>query len=248
MSHIHTARQGKALILTMARPARRNALTLAMYDAMTAALHEAAADPDVAAVCLRGEGGAFTSGNDLMDFMQNPPSGQDSPVFRFLQAVLDFPKPLVAAVQGFAIGIGTTVLLHCDLAFADDSATFQMPFVNLALVPEAASSLLLPATMGHRRASELLLLGDRFDAHKAREYGLLNAVWDPADFDQKLADTLTALCERPAESLRLTKQLLKARHRAATQDAMLEEAAHFITRLQSPEFFQVLQGFLARKA
>lgn len=247
MTDIQTARHGAILTLTMARPKRRNALTLAMYEQMTAALEQAAQDDSVRVVCLRGAEGTFTSGNDLMDFMQHPPTGPESPVFGFLRAVLDFPKPLVAAIQGYAIGIGTTVLLHCDLAYADNTAVFQMPFVNLALVPEAASSLLLPRDIGMRRASELLLLGERFDAARACRDGLINEVWAPEDFERHLQQKLALLASRPPTSMRLSKKLLRDRDREDTYHVMVEEGRYFVERLSSPEFMQVVQEFLKKK-
>ncbi len=244
---IHIDIQGHIMTLTMARPKRRNALTLAMYEAMTEALDLAKAQEEIRAVCFKGAEGAFTSGNDLMDFMKSPPTGQDSPVFCFLRALVDFPKPLVAAVQGYAVGIGTTMLLHCDLVYADTTALFQMPFVNLALVPEAASSLLLPQTVGHQRASELLLLGERFDAATALRYGMLNDVYETDQFDQKVQERLETLASKPPTSVVLSKKLIKDRGRAQIDAVMLEEAAYFVERLASPEFMAVVQSFLAKR-
>jgi enoyl-CoA hydratase/carnithine racemase len=179
--------------------------------------------------------------------MQDPPTGPESPVFGFLRAVLDFPKPLVAAIQGYAIGIGTTVLLHCDLAYADTSAVFQMPFVNLALVPEAASSLLLPRDIGMRRASELLLLGERFSAQRAHRDGLINDVWAPEDFEANLHHKLELLASRPPTSMRMSKKLLRDRDREDTYHVMVEEGRYFVERLASPEFMQVVQSIINKK-
>src|SRR5579859_2852641 len=176
MINAHTS--DGACEIAMARPQRKNALTLAMYAAMTEALEAAGRDDAVRAVLIRGEGGSFTSGNDLGDFMQSPPTDENSPVLRFLAKLSAFDKPLVAAVEGHAIGIGTTMLLHCDLVYAAPSARFQLPFVNLALVPEAASSFLLPRLAGHVHAAELLFFGEPFDAATARDLGIVNAVAD----------------------------------------------------------------------
>src|SRR6185369_3520198 len=162
--------------LEIARPEKKNALTAAMYQALADALRAAAEDPAVRAVLITGQPGVFTSGNDLEDFMQRPPQGADSPVLRFMRALLDCDKPVVAAVTGAAIGIGTTMLLHCDFVYVSDEARLAMPFVSLGLVPEFASSLLLPQLLGQQRAAEKLLLGDPFTPEQAVDWGLAHAV------------------------------------------------------------------------
>ena len=164
------------LTLTFNRPNRKNALTLAMYTTLAEELSQAKEKSEVRAVVITGHGDAFTSGNDLKDFMQNPPQSLDTPVFAFLKEMLEFPKPILAAVNGAAIGIGTTMLLHCDFVYAHNEVVFQMPFIRLGLVPEAGSSYLLPLMAGHRKASELLLLGEKFDAQTAQEVGIINQV------------------------------------------------------------------------
>ena len=173
---IKTATINGVATIEIARPEKKNALTQAMYQAMADALTAAQADPAVRAVLITGQPGIFTSGNDLEDFMQRPPQGPDSPVFRFMRALLECDKPVVAAVTGAAIGIGTTLLLHCDFVYVSDEARLAMPFVGLGLVPEFASSLVVPQRMGHVKAAEKLLLGDPFTGPEAVECGIANAV------------------------------------------------------------------------
>ena len=173
---IKTATLNGVATIEIARPEKKNALTAAMYQSMADALRAAADDNAVRAVLITGQPGIFTSGNDLEDFMQRPPQGEASPVAQFMRALLEIDKPVVAAVTGAAIGIGTTMLLHCDFVYVSDEARLATPFVSLGLVPEYASSLLMPALMGHRRAAERLLLGDPFTGEMAVEVGLANAV------------------------------------------------------------------------
>lgn len=235
------------LVLTIQRPEKRNALSVELYSALCAALAAAEADDGVRVVVLQGSGGSFTSGNDLGDFLKSPPTGDDSPVLRFLQAISTFPKPLVAAVCGAAVGIGTTLLLHCDLVCASPSARFELPFVKLGLCPEAGASLLLPRLVGHQQAAELLLLGDTFDAERAMSLGLVNRlVAEDELFDCALA-LARQLAQQPPAAVRLTKALLK-RHAAADLAATIrEEGEHFVRRLASPEARQALTAFFARR-
>ena len=242
-----TAHDGAVAVLRFARPAKRNAITVAMYEALTAALHAAIADEAVRAVVFLGADGVFTAGNDLKDFMANPPTGEDRAVFRLLQALVDCPKPLVAGVDGPAVGIGTTMLLHCDLVVASDRARFQMPFVKLGLVPEGASSVLLPGRVGMQRASEWLLLGEPFGAQDAYAAGLVNAVVAPAEVDARAMAYAAALADRPPEAVRLAKALLRDPQRAQVHEALAREGAVFIERLQAPEAHAAFMTFFARK-
>src|SRR5579859_6127162 len=231
MINAHTS--DGACEIAMARPQRKNALTLAMYAAMTEALEAAGRDDAVRAVLIRGEGGSFTSGNDLGDFMQSPPTDENSPVLRFLAKLSAFDKPLVAAVEGHAIGIGTTMLLHCDLVYAAPSARFKTPFVDLALVPEAGSSVLLPALVGARRAAQLLLLGEQLDAQTALAWGLINSVVDDPDAAAAAAARKLASCAPGA--LRATRALTRRVSHEAVLEAMRVEGEAFAERLRSPE-------------
>jgi len=245
--HLRTSISEGILRLTLNRPEKKNALTLGMYEDLADALNNAAKDFAVRVAVLHGSGGSFTAGNDLFDFLNDPPKDETSPVFMFLRAISTFPKPLIAAVEGHAIGIGTTVLLHCDLAYAASSARFQLPFVNLGLVPEAASSLLLPHAVGPKRAAELLLFGDQFSAEDAYAAGLVNAVvaeGDVADYAMKKA---RALVMKPPTSIRLTKSLLREPNTAAVASTIVNEAGHFIRALTGPEAQEALAAFIEKR-
>lgn len=227
------------------RPEKLNAINRQMYSEMAAALRSAEQDDAIRAVLIHGSDTCFTSGNDLHDFAQDPPTGEDSPVFQFLAAISQANKPLVAAVNGPAIGIGTTMLLHCDLVYAGESAQFQTPFVNLGLCPEAASSLLLPQLAGYQRAAEMLLSGQPFGATKAYEAGLVNKVLPGHQVFQHALAQAQLLARQPPAALRLAKQLLKKNHAAAVPRVMAEEGRHFIERLSSPEAAEALGAFFA---
>ncbi|HUN52557.1 MAG TPA: enoyl-CoA hydratase-related protein, partial [Candidatus Sulfotelmatobacter sp.] len=184
--HIITGRSNGVLGIRIDRTDKKNALTFAMYTALADALEAADRDAGVRAVTITGSGDSYTSGNDLQDFLKGLPEGE-SPAFRFIRVISELQKPIVAGVNGLAVGVGVTMLLHCDLVYAAASATFQIPFVNLGLVTEAASSLLLPRLAGHQRAAELLLLGERFDAATAQAIGLVNALCPPEALGALLA-------------------------------------------------------------
>src|SRR5476649_571278 len=193
------------LCITINRPARKNALTAAMYQDMADAFFDAENDPAVRVVLIRAVGDTFSAGNDLEDFMKAPPANQDAPVFQFLRRISTAQKPVVAAVTGGAVGIGTTMLLHCDLVYAASTAKFALPFVQLGLCPEAASSLLLPRIAGYQRAAEKLLLGEPFDAAEALAMGIVNKVLPPAELLAYATAQARKLIALPAASLRVTK-------------------------------------------
>jgi enoyl-CoA hydratase/carnithine racemase len=243
---IGISRLGASLRIHINRPAKRNALTAAMYEAMVDALTEAEADPDMCSVIISGEGAIFCAGNDLADFVANRPEGMDTPVQRFLRAIAATPLMLLAAVQGRAIGIGTTMLLHCDFVFAEPDAMLQMPFVDLALVPEAASSLLVPRLVGHLRAAEFLLLGEPIEAERAAALGFVSRIV-PAGTALAEAEAVAArLAAKPASALRRTKLLM----RSSSQEVavrMQEENQAFAAQLQTPELAAIVARFFASR-
>lgn len=245
--HIVTEKRDGALRIGFARPDRKNAITAAMYAAMADALEDAAADNAVRAVLIHGSQELFTAGNDLQDFLANPPQGGDSPVFRFLQALSTAEKPLVAAVAGPAVGVGTTMLLHCDLVYAADNARLSMPFAQLGLCPEAASSLLLPATAGWQRAAEKLLLGEAFGAQEAMEMGIVNRVLPAGELFGFVDGQLAKLVALPAASLRATKRLMKSGLRTVVAQRMTEEGDQFRAMLGSPEAREAFTAFLQKR-
>jgi len=247
MSEIVVEKAERVLRIQLNRPAKKNALTADMYRAFADALTGADSDPDVRVILVHGTPDAFTAGNDLQDFLANPPQGPESPVFSFLQAVTHVDKPLVAAVNGVAVGIGTTMLLHCDLVYAGQDAKFALPFVNLGLCPEAASSFLLPALAGYQRAAELLLLGEPFDAAKAHAVGIVTEVV-PGHLALEAAEQAARkLAAKPPASVRLTKQLLKAQTKAMMDAALAEELSHFRERLVSAEAKEAFSAFLEKR-
>jgi enoyl-CoA hydratase/carnithine racemase len=247
-THIVTAVADRILSVAINRPERKNALTVDMYSALVAALERAAADPGIRVVFLHGHPQVFTSGNDLADFMDlSTAFDEDRPVFHFLRAISTAPKPIVAAVIGPAIGIGTTLLLHCDLVYAAESARFQLPFVNLALVPEAASTHLLPMSIGYQRAAELLLLGEPFSAAKAREYGIVTEVVSDAQTLDTARAAAVKLAAKPPAALRLTKMLLKQSAADAVSGRLSEEGRHFARQRQSPEAAEAFRAFFEKR-
>lgn len=234
------------LRLTINRPTKKNALTLAMYESLTAHIQRANNDDLVRVVLIHGEGGNFTSGNDLSDFLQNSPTDESAPVFRFMYAVSQLTKPIVAAVDGFAIGIGTTMLLHCDLVYADTNAKFMMPFINLGLNPEAGSSHLLPLLAGYHRAAELLMLGEPFGAVKATQIGLVNHIVTETSVIRYALDQARRLAAKPAASLMITKRLLKENQSEFIRKTISKEALILIERLKSPEAKAAFEALLNR--
>ena len=246
-SLIITTENDHIITLTINRPERKNALTLAMYTEMSEVLNRCAERSEIKAVIITGAGGAFTSGNDLMDFMKVPPTNTDTPVFHFLKALLHFPKPIIAAVDGAAIGIGTTMLLHCDLIYATPKSKFQLPFIRLGLVPEAGASLLLPHMLGHRKAAELLMLGEMFMADTAQEVGIVNEVLEAEQLMEVVLKKAQTLASLPPAAMRQTKALLKRVHADQIEDCMQTEGEIFIKRLQSPETQEAFQAFFEKR-
>jgi len=236
----------RVLSIRMDRPEKKNALTRTMYIAMTDALRQAEANAAVRAILITGTADCFTAGNDLVDFANAAP-GESSPAIAFLQTLAAAEKPVVAAVNGTAIGIGTTMLLHCDLVYAASSARFQLPFVNLGLCPEAASSFILPRMMGHHRAAELLFLGAPFGAGTARELGIVNEVYADRDLLAEAKSKAAQLAEKPPTALRITKALLKHTTAGAKAEAMEREAKQFLMLLQGPEAREAMTAFMQRR-
>ncbi|MFN9745571.1 MAG: enoyl-CoA hydratase [Betaproteobacteria bacterium] len=248
---IKTATIDGVATIEIARPEKKNALTVAMYQAMAEALNAAREDAAVRAVLITGQPGIFTSGNDVEDFLTRPPGqgsdSMDSPVFRFMRALLDCDKPVVAAVTGAAIGIGTTLLLHCDFVYVSDEARLAMPFVALGLVPEYASSLLVPQLMGHRRAAEKLLLGDPFTPEQAVECGIANAVLPAAEVVAHARRVALRFNALPPGAVREAKQLMRAPERERLLQTIRTEGEVFGRRLRSPEATEAFQAFLHKR-
>ncbi len=238
---------GAVMALRLNRPEKKNAITVAMYAALADAFEEAAADPAIRVVTITGEGNLFTAGNDLRDFQQRGESGPDMPVFRFLRAISSCPKVVIAGVNGQAIGIGTTMLLHCDLVIAAPDAIFSLPFVDLGLVPEAASSLLLPRLIGRQRAAKHLMLGEPFDAETAFGYGLVTELRPAEEVADRVASMATRIAAKPPEAIRITKRLITATD-ASVADRMAEEGRLFEQRLQSAEAREAFAAFFEKRS
>jgi len=248
MSHIESENNGAVRRITINRPEKKNALTAEMYEDLSDALEKAESAPEVRVMLLHGAGEAFTAGNDLVDFLQKPWKGQDlPPAVRFIRAVVDAKKPIVAAVHGATVGIGTTILLHCDLVYAAENTKFLMPFINLGIVPEAGSTVLLPLLIGHQRAAELLMLAVPFTAQRAYELGLVNAVVPAGELLTTAANAAQKLAEKPAGALRACKELLKRTYKAEVDRAIQEEVAVIAERLDSPESREALNAFKERR-
>jgi len=234
------------LTLTLNRLERKNSITVAMYAAMADALAAADANPDIRAVVIQGHETVFSAGNDIGDFLNRPPSGGESP-FRFLRGIAEFSKPLVAAVCGPAVGIGTTMLLHCDLVYAGDNAAFSMPFVNLGVCPEAASSLLVPQMLGYHRAAEALLLGEPFMAEAALEVGLVNRIVPPTEANNVAQAAAHKLALKPAASLVETKRLMKKGQQQLVLRQMEEEGVSFSRMLGEPAAREAFGAFMEKR-
>ena len=242
--HVRVEKLGEVLSITLARPERRNAITVAMYAALAEAVESAASDDSIRAITFRGEGQDFAAGNDLADFLNALPRDTDEiPVWRFLRALASCEVPSVAAVQGNCVGIGTTMLLHCDLVIAEEGARLSLPFVDLGLVPEAASSLILPHIAGRRRAARYLLLGEPFGVEEGLQIGAVSHVAAQGELQQKVESVVSALLAKPAEALRETQRLLRHGARDKILERMQLEGQVFAKRLQSDEAKAALTAF-----
>jgi enoyl-CoA hydratase/carnithine racemase len=244
---ILTKRSGPLLEVSFNRPSKKNALTSAMYSTLADLLNESASDDSVRVVVLYGQGDSFTAGNDLTDFQANPPGAGDSPQARLIDALINFDKPLIAAVHGVAIGAGTTMLPHFDFVYAGESARFQTPFVNLALVPEFASSYLMPSQIGYRAAAEIYLLAQPFDATRAAEFGLVTRVVPDKDLLATARLTAAKLADKPIGALRASKGLLKRASREQGQAAAKAELQEFAARVRSAEAKEAFAAFFAKR-
>ena len=246
-SHIFSERKDGIFCIRINRPEKKNALTLDMYSALVDAFIRGEEDECIRVFFIHGAGECFSSGNDLKDFINDPPVDESSPVFKFISAISTVKKPIVAAVHGHAVGIGTTMLLHCDLVYAGPGTRFHMPFIDLGLCPEGASSFLLPQLAGHQRAGELLLLGEPFSAEKARETGFVNRVV-PDDVLVKTAlEQAGKIAAKPPVSVRLTKELLKRAAARAVSETIAEESRVFVERLASAEAAEAFTAFFKKK-
>ena len=248
--HIEVERQEGRMRIRLNRPERRNAITVAMYAALADAVEAAAGDDAIRLITIEGAGEDFTAGNDLADFLAEmpPPGTTDIPVWRFLRAMARNEVPILAAVHGNAVGIGTTMLFHCDLVLAEEGTRFVMPFVDLGLVPEAASSLILPRLAGRRRAARYLLLGEGFGPEEAIEFGLVSHLVPKGELDATLDSMVKVLLAKPAQALRLTQRLLRRGGEEEILARMELENGHFAERLTSDEVRQAIAAFFAARA
>ena len=247
MDDIVTERTGSILRVQFNRPTKRNAMTSAMYVALADIYNEAAKDENTRVVLWHGAGDSFCAGNDIQDFLNNPPGPGESPQAKLMEALVNFDKPIVVAVQGAAIGGGTTMLTHCDLIYAAESTKFQMPFINLALVPECGSSCSVPARIGHVRAAELILLGTPFDASRAAELGLVTRVVSDKDVLETATETARKLAAKPAAALQASKRLMKRPFGEQIKAAMKAENEEFSAQVRSEDAKEALTAFLEKR-
>jgi enoyl-CoA hydratase/carnithine racemase len=245
MTQITSEMSGQVQIIRFNRPEKMNALTKDMYAELARLLNEANGDFGIRAVILSSVGDNFTAGNDIMDFMSSPPTSEDSTVAAFLGSLLNFTKPLIASVRGHAVGVGTTMLLHCDIVVADHSARFSMPFTSLGLVPEAGSSMLFPDLVGYQRAAKIFLTGEEFSPEYAREIGLIADV--VADADAEALAIATKIAEQPPQAVLNTKALMKASKHDAVAAMMKAELQIFSLALQSEEFADAVMKKMSQK-
>ena len=247
MNDIITERSGNILRIQLNRPAKKNAMTLAMYNTMADLLNAAAIDNQIRVVLWHGAGDSFSAGNDIQDFLKNPPGAGESPQARLIEALINFDKPIVAAVQGAAIGGGTTMLTHCDFVLAGESAKFRMPFVDLAVVPEFGTSYSVPARIGYLRAAELILLGLPFDAHRAAALGLVTRVVSDRELLATATDIARKLAEKAPRALQGCKRLMKSSTREQLDRAVELENEEFAIRVRSAEAKEAFNAFLEKR-
>ena len=247
MNEIITEQSGPILCVELNRPAKRNAMTSSMYATLADVFNDAAKDERIRAVLWHGAGDSFCAGNDVEDFLKNPPGPGESPQARLMDALVNFDKPLVAAVHGAAIGGGTTMLTHCDFIYAGESTKFQMPFINLALVPEFGSSCSVPARIGHVRAAELILLGAPFDGKRAAELGLVTEVVSDKDVLARATETARKLAAKPASALQASKRLIQQPFREQIKAAMKAENEEFSAQVRSEDAKEALTAFLEKR-
>jgi enoyl-CoA hydratase/carnithine racemase len=248
MDEIVTERSGSILRVELNRPAKRNAMTSRMYITLASIFGDAAKDERIHAVLWHGAGDSFCAGNDIGDFLKNPPGPGDSPQAQLMNAFIELDKPLVAAVQGAAIGGGTTMLMHCDFVYAGESAKFQMPFINLALVPEFGSSCSIPARIGHIRAAELILLGLPFDARRAADLGLVTQVVPDQNLLGTATETARKIATKPAGALQACKRLMKRPFREQIKAAIKAENEEFSAQVRTADAKEALTAFLEKRA
>jgi enoyl-CoA hydratase/carnithine racemase len=247
MDDIVTEHAGSILRIQLNRPKKLNAMTSAMYLAIAGIFNEAGNDENTNVVLWHGAGDSFSAGNDIEDFLKNPPGPGESPQARLMNALVNFDKPVVAAVHGAAIGGGTTMLTHCDFIYAGESTKFQMPFINLALVPEFGSSYSVPARIGHVRAAELILLGTPFDARRALELGLVTQVISDKDVLARATETAGKLAAKPASALQASKRLMKQPFREQIKAAMKAENEEFSVQVRSDDAREAFTAFLEKR-
>jgi enoyl-CoA hydratase/carnithine racemase len=247
MDDIVTEGAGSILQVQLNRPTKRNAMTSAMYVALAGIFTKAANDDNTRVVLWHGAGDSFCAGNDIEDFLKNPPGPGESPQAGLMKAFVNFDKPIVAAVRGAAIGGGTTMLTHCDFVYAAENAKFQMPFINLALVPEFGSSYSVPARIGHLRAAEIILLGTPFDAGRAAELGLVTEVVSDVDVLARATETARKLASKPATALQASKRLIKQPFREQVKAAMKAENEEFSVQVRSADAKEALAAFLEKR-
>jgi len=245
MTEITTSTIGQTLVVRLNRPEKMNAISRDMYAGLAARLNEAAEDESIRCVVITSEGEHFTAGNDIRDFMSNPPTEQDSAVAKFLGSLLEFPKPLLAAVKGNAIGVGTTMLLHCDVVVAAPTANFSMPFTSLGLVPEAGSTKLFPELVGYQRAAKIFMTGESFGAQAALEMGLIASI--DSDAERAALAIAQQISEQPPKAIMNTKALMKAGSHDAVSAVMLAEFQLFALALQSEEAAEAFMKFMSKK-